>query len=67
MPDTISELYEAGVPNAAWLMVLFTAYHALVIPFAYGLHRGLPRTRFGWIGPPAGPTLGLRSARPVAR
>lgn len=38
---TISELYEVGAPNAAALMVLFTAYHALVIPLAIGLHRGL--------------------------
>lgn len=48
---TISELYEVGAPNAAWLMVLFTAYHAMVIPLAVGLHRGLPRARFDWIGP----------------
>lgn len=39
---SISELYETGAPNAALLMVLFTTYHALVIPFAVGLHRGLP-------------------------
>jgi len=48
---TISELYETGAPNAGWLMVLFTAYHALVIPLAMGLHRGLPGARFGWLGP----------------
>lgn len=48
---TISELYETGAPNAGWLMVLFTAYHALVIPLAIGLHRGLPRARRDWIGP----------------
>lgn len=48
---TISELYEAGAPNAGWLMVLFTAYHALVIPFAAGLHRALPGSRRGWLGP----------------
>ena len=48
---TISELYETGAPDAGWLMVLFTAYHALVIPLAIGLHRGLPRARRGWIGP----------------
>jgi hypothetical protein len=48
---TISELYETGAPNAAWLMVLFTGYHALVIPFAAGLHRGLPRARRDWLGP----------------
>jgi hypothetical protein len=48
---TISELYETGAPNGAGLMVLFTAYHALVIPLALGLHRGLPATRHGWLGP----------------
>lgn len=48
---TISELYETGAPNAGWLMILFTGYHALVIPLAVGLHRGLPRTRLDWIGP----------------
>lgn len=48
---TISELYETGAPNGAWLMVLFTGYHALVIPLAIGLHRGLPRGRLDWLGP----------------
>lgn len=48
---TISELYETGAPNAWWLMVMFTAYHALVIPLAVGLHLGLPRARLDWIGP----------------
>jgi hypothetical protein len=48
---TISELYEVGAPNAVGLMVLFTAYHALVIPLALGLHLGLPHTRHGWLGP----------------
>lgn len=48
---TISELYEVGAPNAAWLMVLFTAYHMLVVPLALGLHLALPETRRGWIGP----------------
>lgn len=48
---TISELYEVGAPHAGWLMVLFTAYHALVIPFSVGLHRALPGSRRGWIGP----------------
>lgn len=52
---TISELYEAGAPNAGWLMVLFTAYHALVIPLAVGLHRGLPRSGTRWDG--LGPVL----------
>jgi hypothetical protein len=35
-------LYEVGAPNAPWLMVLFTAYHLLVIPLAIGLYVGLP-------------------------
>lgn len=48
---TISELYETGAPNAGALMVLFTAYHALVIPLAIGLHLGLPGGRRGWLGP----------------
>lgn len=49
--DTISELTEAGGPNAEWLRVMTTAYAALLIPFAYGLHRGLPAVRLGWVGP----------------
>lgn len=49
--DAISELTEAGGPNAEWLRVLTTAYAALLIPFAYGLHRGLPSARLGWLGP----------------
>lgn len=56
---TISELYEVGAPNAWWLMILFTAYHALVIPLAVGLHRGLPKTRRGWLGPALLGTAGL--------
>jgi hypothetical protein len=48
---TISELYEVGAPNAGWLMVLFTAYHALVVPLALGLHRALPARPHGWVGP----------------
>lgn len=49
--DAISELTEAGAPNAQWLRVLTTAYAVLLIPFAYGLNRGLPAARFGWVGP----------------
>ena len=49
--DAISELTEAGGPNAEWLRVLTTAYAALLIPLAYGLHRGLPPARLGWVGP----------------
>lgn len=48
---TISELYETGAPNAWWLMILFTAYHTLVIPLAVGLHRGLPGAPLDWLGP----------------
>lgn len=48
---TISELYEVGAPNAVTLMVLFTAYHALVIPLALGVHLALPPSRHGWLGP----------------
>jgi hypothetical protein len=49
--DSISELYEAGAPNAVWLMVLFTIYHATVIPLAVGLDRGLPASAKGRAGP----------------
>lgn len=49
--NSISELYEVGAPNAPWLMVLFTTYHALVIPLAIGVNRALPRTRLGMTGP----------------
>lgn len=48
---TISELYEIGAPNATGLMVMFTGYHAFVMPFALGLHIGLPPSRHGWVGP----------------
>lgn len=48
---TISELYQTGAPHAAPLMVLFTAYHALVIPLALGLYLALPRGRLDWLGP----------------
>lgn len=56
---TISELYETGAPNATWLMVLFTAYHALVIPLAIGLHRGLPGARDGRMAALGPALLGL--------
>jgi hypothetical protein len=49
--QSISELYEVGADNAHGLMALFTLYHALVIPLAIGLHRGLPHARLGWLGP----------------
>jgi hypothetical protein len=49
--QSMSELYEVGADNAHGLMVLFTLYHALVIPLAIGLHRGLPSARVGWLGP----------------
>lgn len=48
---TISELYEVGAPNALGLMMMFTTYHALVVPLALGLHVGLPPSRHGWVGP----------------
>lgn len=48
---TISELYEEGAVNAFGLKFLFTLYHASVIPFAMGLHRGLPDSTHGWTGP----------------
>jgi len=57
---SISELNEQGAPNANFLMILFTTYHALVVPFAIGLHLALPRNSSdGWrngVGPVA---LGL--------
>jgi hypothetical protein len=63
---TISELYEVGAPNAWWLMILFTAYHALVIPLAVGLHRGLPRAQLDWLGPALLGTAGLPYSDPRA-
>lgn len=57
--DAISELTEAGGPNAEWLRVFTTAYAALLIPFAYGLHRALPPARLGWVGPLLLGTAGL--------
>lgn len=51
--QSISELYETGAPNAKLLMILFTTYHALVIPLSIGLHFGLPNQNAlkSWMGP----------------
>jgi hypothetical membrane protein len=39
--QAVSELIEAGAPNKLLLDVMIFGFHLLVIPFAYGLHKGI--------------------------
>jgi len=39
--QAVSELIEAGAPNKLLLDTLIFGFHLLVIPFAYGLYRGI--------------------------
>jgi hypothetical protein len=60
--QAISELIERQAPAKALVDPLLIVYHGLVVPFAFGLYRGLPN------GPPlyAGPLLiGLAGAAGV--
>ena len=41
--QAISELMERNAPAKAFVDPLLILYHGLVIPFAAGLHRGLPQ------------------------
>lgn len=48
--DAISELVETGAPNKSVLDFLIGSYHAMVVPFAYGLYcatRNGPRSLIG--------------------
>lgn len=49
--QAISELIERGAPYKAILDPLLLGFHALVIPFAWGLHRSTAVTRRGALGP----------------
>lgn len=49
--QAISELIERGAPHKALLDSLLLGFHALVIPFAWGLHKGTVVTQRGALGP----------------
>lgn len=49
--QAISELMERGAPAKFIVDPLLVMYHALVIPFAVGLHRDLPTGPSGPVGP----------------
>lgn len=49
--QAISELMEQGAPAKPLVDPLLVLYHGLAIPFAAGLHRGLPEGRPGRAGP----------------
>jgi hypothetical protein len=51
MAQAISELMERGAPAKPVVDPLLVVYHALVIPFAAGLQRGLPQGAPGIAGP----------------
>ena len=49
--QAISELIESGAPNKLLLDAILLGFHGLVIPFAYGLHRGIGGGNGSRIGP----------------
>ena len=49
--QAISELIERGAPNKSVLDPLILCFHALVIPFACGLHMHIAASRRGILGP----------------
>jgi len=51
MRQAISELIEAGAPNKLLLDIMLFFFHGLVIPFAYGLHRGINDGKGSKLGP----------------
>jgi len=51
MRQAISELIESGAPNKALLDGMLFGFHGLVIPFAYGLHRGIDGGKGSRLGP----------------
>jgi hypothetical membrane protein len=51
MSQAISELIEAGAPHKQLLDVILFFFHGLVIPFAWGLHRGINDGNGSRLGP----------------
>jgi hypothetical protein len=51
MSQAISELIEAGSPNKTLLDIMLFFFHGLVIPFAYGLHKGINDGKGSKLGP----------------
>lgn len=51
MSQAISELMERGAPAKSSVDPLLLLYHGLVVPFAWGLHRGLSPGRSDHAGP----------------
>lgn len=49
--QAISELIERSAPHKTFLDPLLLGFHALVIPFAWGLHKSTAVTRRGALGP----------------
>jgi hypothetical membrane protein len=55
----ISELGVPGRPYAPLISIWFAIGGLLFVAFALGLYRGLPRTRFSWVGPLLLATYGI--------
>jgi uncharacterized membrane protein len=51
MSQAISELIEAGAPNKTLLDIMIFFFHGLVVPFAYGLHKGINDRKGSKLGP----------------
>lgn len=49
--QAISELMEKDAPAKTSVDILLLGYHGLVVPFAFGLHRSLPREKPTMAGP----------------
>lgn len=49
--QAVSELIEAGAPNKLLLDTMILGFHILVIPFAYGLHKGIHDGKDSKTGP----------------
>jgi hypothetical protein len=49
--QAVSELIEAGAPNKLLLDTMILGFHILVIPFAYGLHKGINDGKGSKVGP----------------
>jgi hypothetical protein len=49
--QAISELIETGAPNKMLLDIMLLFFHGLVIPFAYGLHKGIDNGSGSKLGP----------------
>jgi hypothetical protein len=57
--QAISELIAVGAPHKALLDILILGFHALVIPFAFGLYRGIGNGKGSGIGPYLLATAGI--------